>query len=120
MYESIGIALATFVVLAIAFFGGFVSVVWTDMIQSIMMLVTLVVLPVIAFIYLYTNELSISQSLMDAGPSFDSWMGGATGFAIGALFFNNFSWFFGHIGGQPQLSRRYMAFQTHEARNTEL
>src|SRR5699024_10252531 len=54
MNETIGIALATFVVLAIAFFGGFVSVVWTDMIQSIMMLVTLVVLPVIAFIYLYT------------------------------------------------------------------
>lgn len=111
MNETIGIALATFVVLAIAFFGGFVSVVWTDMIQSIMMLVTLVVLPVIAFIYLYTNELSISQSLMDAGPSFDSWMGGATGFAIGVLFFNNFSWFFGYLGGQPQLSARFMAFK---------
>src|SRR5699024_867791 len=55
MNETIGIALATFVVLAIAFFGGFVSVVWTDMIQSIMMLVTLVLRPFIAFIYLYTS-----------------------------------------------------------------
>src|SRR5699024_9751630 len=48
---------------------------------------------------------------MDAGPSFDSWMGGSTGFAIGVLFFNNFSWFFGYLGGQPQLSARFMALR---------
>src|SRR5699024_11531191 len=62
-------------------------------------------------VYLFIYELSISQSLMDAGPSFDSWMGGSTGFAIGVLFFNNFSWFFGYLGGQPQLSARFMAFK---------
>ncbi len=109
--ETIGIVLAAIVILATAFFGGFLSVVWTDMVQSVMMLVTLCVLPVIALIYVRTNDLSIGESLVNAGSDFNSWMGGATGFAIGVLFFNNFSWFFGYLGGQPQLSARFMALK---------
>ncbi|WP_077327979.1 sodium/proline symporter [Virgibacillus siamensis] len=111
MDKTLGIVLATIVVLAIAFFGGFISVVWTDMIQSIMMLITLCVLPVVALIYIGTHDLSITQSLATAGDSFNSWFGGTTGFALGILFFNNFSWFFGYLGGQPQLSARFMALK---------
>lgn len=111
MNEVVGIIIATVVILATAYFGGFLSVVWTDMIQSVMMLVTLCVLPIVALVYIYTNDLSISQSLIEAGPTFDSWLGGTTGFAIGVLFFNNFSWFFGYLGGQPQLSARFMAMK---------
>ncbi|WP_164668149.1 sodium/proline symporter [Virgibacillus doumboii] len=124
MNETLGIVLATIVVLGIAFFGGFISVVWTDMIQSIMMLITLCILPIIALIYIGTNDLSISQSLMSAGDSFNSWFGGTTGFAIGVLFFNNFSWFFGYLGGQPQLSARFMALKNEkeakQARNVAI
>ncbi|MBO1001724.1 sodium/proline symporter [Pseudogracilibacillus auburnensis] len=109
--ESTGIVIATVVIMATAFFGGFLSVVWTDMIQSMMMLLTLVVLPIVAFIYLSTNDLSIATSLGTAGEGFDSWLGGVTGFSIGVLFFNNFSWFFGYLGGQPQLSARFMALK---------
>ncbi|WP_217589477.1 sodium/proline symporter [Lentibacillus saliphilus] len=111
MDPKVGIILATVVVLGIAFFGGFVSVVWTDMIQSVMMLATLVILPIVALIYINTHDLSIATSLVEAGESFDSWFGGATGFALGVLFFNNFSWFFGYLGGQPQLSARFMALK---------
>src|SRR5699024_5030869 len=103
--------IATIVIMATAYFGGFLSVVWTDMIQSIIMLLTLVALPIVALIYIGTNDLSISASLTAAGEGFDSWMGGVTGFAIGVLFFNNFSWFFGYLGGQPQLSARFMALR---------
>src|SRR5699024_7570750 len=73
--------------------------------------VTLVVLPIVALVYIGANNLSISQSLSTAGDSFHSWFGGATGFALGVLFFNNFSWFFGYLGGQPQLSARFMALK---------
>lgn len=111
MNVTTGVIAATIVILATAYFGGFLSVVWTDMVQSVMMLITLCVLPVIALIYLYTHDLSISQSLVEAGDSFDAWLGGATGFAIGVLFFNNFSWFFGYLGGQPQLTARFMAMK---------
>lgn len=124
MNETVGIVLATVVVLGIAFFGGFISVVWTDMLQSIMMLITLCVLPVIALIYVFTNDLSISQSLVSAGDSFNSWFGGTTGFALGILFFNNFSWFFGYLGGQPQLTARFMALKNEteakQARNVAI
>ncbi|MDY0406358.1 sodium/proline symporter [Virgibacillus sp. 179-BFC.A HS] len=111
MNETTGIIIATIVILATAYFGGFLSVVWTDMVQSVIMLVTLCVLPIVALVYLQTNDISISQSLVAAGDSFDSWLGGATGFAIGVLFFNNFSWFFGYLGGQPQLTARFMAMK---------
>lgn len=111
MNETTGIIIATAVIMATAYFGGFLSVVWTDMIQSIMMLLTLVFLPIVALIYICSNDLSISTSLVTAGEGFDSWMGGVTGFAIGVLFFNNFSWFFGYLGGQPQLSARFMALK---------
>src|SRR5699024_3066008 len=102
--KTTGIIIATIVILATAYFGGFLSVVWTDMIQSVMMLITLCVLPIVALVYISSNDLSISESLTAAGSSFSSWMGGTTGFALGVLFFNNFSWFFGYLGGQPQLS----------------
>lgn len=108
---TLGIIISTLIIVAISFFGGFISVVWTDMIQSIMMLVTLCVVPIVALIYISTNDLSIIQSLTEAGGTFTSWFGGATGFALGILFFNNFSWFFGYLGGQPQLSARFMALK---------
>jgi sodium/proline symporter len=114
--HTVGIVLATIVII-IAFSGGFVSVVWTDMIQSVMMLITLVVLPIVAFVYIGNNDLSVTQSIADAGDSFNSWFGGMTGFAIGVLFFNNFSWFFGFLGGQPQLSARFMALKNEKEAN---
>ncbi|GGD02026.1 sodium:proline symporter [Thalassobacillus devorans] len=110
--ETLGVILATIVVIGLAFTGGFISVVWTDMIQSIMMLITLVALPIVALLYINTNDLSIPTALADAGSTHDAWFGGAAGFAIGLLFFNNFSWFFGFLGGQPQLSARFMALRS--------
>ncbi|MGX9930403.1 sodium/proline symporter [Virgibacillus salarius] len=109
-----GILLATIVIIIIAFAGGFISVVWTDMIQSIMMVITLVALPIASLIYIQANDLSINASLIQAGDSYNSWFGGLTGFAIGVLFFNNFSWFFGFLGGQPQLSARFMALKNNK------
>ncbi|MFD1606961.1 sodium/proline symporter [Oceanobacillus luteolus] len=112
-----GVIIATVVVIFTAFSAGFISVVWTDMIQSVLMLVTLVGLPILALIYINTNDLSIAQSIQTAGSSFDSWFGGLTGFAIGVLFFNNFAWFFGFLGGQPQLSARFMALKNEKEAN---
>lgn len=115
--SAIGILIATAIIILTAFAGGFISVVWTDMVQSVMMLITLVGLPIVAFVYIYTNDLSISQSLATSGDSFNSWFGGLTGFSLGVLFFNNFSWFFGFLGGQPQLSVRFMALKNNKEAN---
>lgn len=112
-----GVLLATVVIILTSFAGGFISVVWTDMVQSILMITTLVILPIIAFIHIFTNDLSVSQALVNAGDSFNSWFGGLTGFSLGVLFFNNFSWFFGYLGGQPQLSSRFMAMRNEKEAN---
>ncbi|MGG0644576.1 sodium/proline symporter [Sporosarcina gallistercoris] len=109
---KVGAILSIIVVVILAYVGGFVTVVWTDMIQAIMMLVTLVVLPIVALFHISAADLSISEALVAAGPSMDSWTGGAIGFSLGLLLFNNFAWFFGFLGGQPQLSARFMALRS--------
>jgi sodium/proline symporter len=47
--------------------------------------------------------------------------GAASGFAAGVMIMAAFSWFFGYLGGQPQLSMRFMAIrdraQAKKARN---
>ena len=48
----------------------------------------------------------------------DSWTGGAIGFSLGLLLFNNFAWFFGFLGGQPQLSVRFMALRNKKEART--
>jgi sodium/proline symporter len=37
--------------------------------------------------------------------------GAVSGFALGALIMGGLSWFFGYLGGQPQLSMRFMAIK---------
>src|SRR5690625_3156631 len=113
-----GIIISTVVVIVIAFAGGFISVVWTDMIQSVMMLIVLGGMPIIAFIHLMNNDISIVQEMQAAGNGVDTWTGGVTGFAFGLLFFNNFSYFFGYLGGQPQLTTRFMALRNKKEAKT--
>ena len=115
---TVGAVISIIVVIILAYLGGFVTVVWTDMIQSIMMLATLVVLPIVALFHISAADLSISQALTAAGPSMDSWTGGAIGFSLGLLLFNNFAWFFGFLGGQPQLSVRFMALRNKKEART--
>lgn len=107
----VGMIVSTIIVVILSYVGGFISVVWTDMVQSLIMLATLVVLPIVALFYIYSGDLSISQALQAANPGIDSWTGGVTGFALGLLLFNNFACFFGFLGGQPQLSARFMALK---------
>src|SRR5699024_5837118 len=96
------------VVIVIAFAGGFISVVWTDMIQSVMMLIVIGGMPIIAFIHLMNNDISLVQEMLTAGSGVDTCISGVTEFAFGLLLFNNFSYFFGYLGGQPQLTTRLM------------
>ena len=101
LHPIYGVLLAAVVIVFTSLTGGFISVVWTDMVQSILMITALVVLPIVAFIYIFRTIYQLLICLTAAGDSFTSWFGGLTGFSLGVLFFNNFSWFFGYLGGQP-------------------
>jgi sodium/proline symporter len=89
------------------------------------MITALIVGPIVGIIYLANHpELyaqSIPQALSQAGPEYSSLIQAASGFGAGIVIVGGFSWFFGYLGGQPQLSMRFMAIkdphQAKKARN---
>ena len=107
----IGQLAAVVVILAYASVGGFVSVVAVDVLQSILMILTLVVTPIVLMVQVGTSHVRLLGALRQAGPGMSSLTGGASGFAAGVLIFNNLAWFFGYLGGQPQLNARFMGMK---------
>ncbi len=107
----VGQLAAVVVILAYASVGGFVSVVAVDVLQSILMILTLVVTPIVLMVQVATSDVSLGAALHAAGPGMSSLTGGASGFAAGVLIFNNLAWFFGYLGGQPQLNARFMGMK---------
>lgn len=133
-----GMLIVVGLVIPYTIYGGFRSVTYTDVVQAIIMIVTLIVAPIAGLIYL--SELpdgttfagGINEALTKAGPSYSTLTGGAVlnesselsvllnnwfndatnivkGIGTGIIIAGAFSWFFGYLGGQPQLSMRFMA-----------
>lgn len=122
---ELGMLITALIIVPYAIYGGFTSVVYTDVVQALIMITTLVVGPIAGFIYISNNPdvfaATIPDALQLAGPSHMSMTNGLKGFAAGAVIVSGFSWFFGYLGGMPQLSLRFMAIkdikQAKKARN---
>jgi len=112
---SIGMAITGVVIISYTVYGGFRSVVYTNVIQAILMIVTLIVGPIAGFMYLANHPevfaQTIPQAIEKAGSSYGSLTNGASGFAAGLMIISAFSWFFGYLGGQPQLNMRFLAIR---------
>jgi sodium/proline symporter len=106
-----GMIISAAVILGYATFGGFISVVAVDTFQSILMLITLIVAPILILIKVSASPVTLSQAFAGAAPGYGSLAGGLTGFAAGLMIFNNLAWFFGYLGGQPQLNARFMGMK---------
>jgi sodium/proline symporter len=106
-----GMVISAAVILGYATFGGFISVVAVDTFQSILMLITLIVAPILILIKVFAAPVTLSHAFANAGPGFGSLTGGLTGFAAGLMIFNNLAWYFGYLGGQPQLNARFMGMK---------
>lgn len=115
---TLGTIIIAIIIIAYSCMGGFMSVVWTDTIQSFLMLVSFIIVPIAAFMEIQNQGLSISTELAKMENGADSWVGGLNGIALGTMLFTNVSWFFGWLGGQPQLSSRFMAITTEKERIT--
>ncbi len=89
--------------------GGFFAVVWTDVVQALIMFTALVVLPIVGYIAL----LDQGGSLATLPANHLSWVGGAVGIAAFAAVMKGLSWGFGYLG-QPHLLVRYMAIRQPE------
>ncbi len=108
---GLGMLIAAAVILIYATIGGFISVVAVDALQSILMITTLIVTPIIMLIMVLSGPVSIPEALRAAGGGRISLTGGLSGFAAGLLIFNNLAWFFGYLGGLPQLNARFMGMK---------
>lgn len=138
--QSIAMLIVVALVVPYTIYGGFRSVTYTDVIQAVIMIITLIIAPIAGIIYLsempegtiYAH--SIGDALNQAGPNYSTMMGGAVvdpesplfttlnnlipnsldvveGIGSGIIIAAAFSWFFGYLGGQPQLSMRFMAIK---------
>ncbi len=129
-----------FLVIPYTIYGGFRSVTYTDVIQAVLMIITLIIAPIACYYYLQQAPedtvfaSSMGEALTLAGESYSTMLGGAVvqpdsplqGFLLnlfpnsanlvsgvggGIVIAGAFSWFFGYLGGQPQLSMRFMAIK---------
>ena len=118
---KIGMLITAAVIIPYTVYGGFRSVVYTDVVQALVMITTLIIGPLVGVLTLSSHMNSFAHSIPEAlhraGPQFSSLTGAASGFALGTVLVGGLSWFFGYLGGQPQLSMRFMAIKNpHQAR----
>lgn len=105
-----GVIIGSVVVIAYCMMGGFIAVVVTDVFQSILMILTLVVFPVIALFIAEINHIHLIRSVGEAGTVYFSMTEGKTGLAALLFILSGLSWAFGYTG-QPQLLTRMMAIR---------
>lgn len=112
-----GIIIGSVVVTFYCVMGGFIAVVVTDIFQSILMIFTLVVFPIIAVLVAGSHNIHLIQTIQEAGPQYLSMTHGMTGSAAVVLVLSGLSWALGYTG-QPQLLTRMMAIRDHNGVQT--
>jgi len=106
----IGMIIGSIIIIFYTIMGGFLAVAWTDLVQGALMIFTLIVLPIVAFVELNTNpELSEKISSMDWRLM--SVTGGKTGMALVIAVLGGLSWGLGYMG-QPHLLARFKAIRS--------
>jgi len=107
---SWGILIGAVIVMVYTMLGGFLAVVWTDVVQGIMMAGVAVILPIVGIMKL-GGPTGFVEELAPRGGDFLTMNAGKTGsaFIFGAML-GSLSWGFGYFG-QPHLLSRYMAIK---------
>lgn len=110
---GLGMPLAALVVVVYTLMGGFVAVCYTDVVQAILMVTTLVLLPVIGLVLIAREGLDIALALQQTGQT-ASLTRGLGGWAAAAAVIGGLSWGLGYMG-QPQLVTKFMAINSPQA-----
>lgn len=105
-----GIIIGSVVVTMYCMMGGFIAVVVTDIFQSVLMIITLVVFPVIALFIASRYNINLMEAIEQADPVHLSLTQGKTGHTAVLLILSGLSWALGYTG-QPQLLTRMMAIR---------
>jgi len=105
-----GIIIGSAVVTIYCMLGGFIAVVVTDVFQSLLMIFTLVVFPVIALMVAMQQGIPVMEMLEKADPVNLSVTNGQSGMTAVLFILSGMSWALGYTG-QPQLLTRMMAIR---------
>ncbi len=104
-----GMVLGALIILFYTIMGGFMAVAWTDFVQSLLMLITLVLLPIIALVEFGGWDKIVS--FIDASKvNHLSLLGGNTGIVAALSVISGLAWGLGYMG-QPHLLARFMAIR---------
>ena len=110
-----GISIGAAVIIVYTLMGGFYAVAWTDLLQGILMIGTLVILPIAGYIELSDSGMTIAAGLRVADSVFGnnngSFFMGKSGIAALMTALAGLSWGLGYLG-QPHLVIRYMAIRS--------
>lgn len=101
-----GITIGALVIIFYTLLGGFFAVAWTDFIQAILMLITLVGIPIVGFIAVLKGGYDINFTL-------SSLIGNTKGWPAIAGVIGGLSWGLGYFG-QPHTIVRYMSIKDPE------
>lgn len=104
-----------------SFAGGFLAVVWTDAMQALLMISTLIVLPGLLLVQVLSDpSLSIMVTLEVSGTGVPRGSVEKAGSATLLLLGTNLSWFFVTLGGYPHLDAWLMAVRNASDRGTAI
>ncbi|KAF0199126.1 MAG: sodium/proline symporter [Bacteroidetes bacterium] len=103
-----GMVIGAAVIIIYTMMGGFLAVVWTDVIQGILMFAALVILPVAGYLMVTAGGVAVQEAFSDQGSEFLNVTGGKTGWAGVAVVIGGLSWALGYMG-QPHLLTKFMS-----------
>ena len=106
----VGVCLGALVVVFYTFMGGFLAVVWTDVVQGLLMMLVAVVLPILGIIHL-GGPGGFVDTLRASNPDLLSMSGGNAGWGfVNGVVLGGMMWGLGYLG-QPHLLARFMAIR---------
>ncbi len=114
--QTTGMIIGALVIIFYTMMGGFFAVAWTDMVQGIIMIGTLVVIPLVGLAELKLiseGAQPLGELVSQEGHPLMSFTGGKSGWAAAALIISGLSWALGYMG-QPHLLTRFMAIKKPE------
>jgi sodium/proline symporter len=111
-----GVVIGSLVVVVYSMVGGFITVVFTDVLQAVLMIITLLVLPAILIFLAASRNISLAGAMAAADVSYSSLTAGKAGMPAALLVLSGLSWALGYAG-QPQLLTRMMAIRNREEMN---
>ena len=107
--EFWGMVIGALIILFYTIMGGFMAVAWTDFVQSLLMVFTLVLLPIIGLVE-FGGWDKIIAHIASTKADHLSIMGGNTGLLAALSIISGLAWGFGYMG-QPHLLARFMAIK---------